>query len=122
MGSGLRLRSRRPEWAAAAPHALAELFAFLGSHLSPALHHAAPPKHVWTRPATKPSEKDLAQNQQAEGLPEADCMPAEERGHQPIPKTHHHETKHKRGQRREQHNFQTLQYPFSFPLFILMFS
>src|SRR6267378_6127013 len=122
MGSGLRLRSWRAEWAAASPHALAELFPFLRSHLRPALHHAAPPKHVRTRPATKPSEKDLAQNQQAEGLPEADWMPAEERRRQPVPKTHHHETKHKRGQRREQHKIQAPQYPFAFHLFILMFS
>src|SRR5467141_1956941 len=59
MGSGLRLRSGRPEWAAAAPHALAELFPFLRSHLRPALHHAAPPKHVRTRPATNPPKRIL---------------------------------------------------------------
>src|SRR5258708_4858705 len=101
LGSSLRLRSRRPKWAAAASHAFAELFPFLGSHLCPALHHAAPPEHVRTRPATKPSEKDFAQNQQAEGLPETDYVPAKECGHQPVPEAHHHETKHNRGQRHE---------------------
>src|ERR1700686_4001217 len=109
MKSGLWLRSRRSEWAAPASHTLAEFFPFLGRHLRPALHHAAPPEHVRARPATKPSEKDLAQNQQAECLPERDQMPPEERGHQPVPKTHHHETKHNRRRTHEQYKLQSPQ-------------
>src|SRR2546421_68090 len=119
MGSGLRLRSWRPEWAAAAPHALAELFAFLRSHLRPALHHAAPPKHVRTGPSTKPSQKDLAQNQQAEGLPEADQVLAEEGGHHPIPKPQPHQHKPKPSQLRKQHTIKPPQYHFSLHHFMV---
>src|SRR6516225_8166518 len=90
-----------------------------GGHLLPALHHAAPPMHA--RPPAKPSEEDLAQNEQTEGLPEADAVPSEKRRRQPVPQTHHHQAEHGDADDYQQRDFQypndpvsshTFSYPF----------
>src|SRR3954469_1283206 len=56
---------------AAAPTG-AESLALFGRHLLPPFRHAALPRPRWRARATKAAEKDLAQDQQAESLPEGD--------------------------------------------------
>src|SRR5215471_7168552 len=84
-GTGCRIRS--PECARAA-EALAELLALFRRHLPPALHHAATPVGPGSPATSKAAEENLAEDQDADGLPERDPMPAEKRRHEPIPEAH----------------------------------
>ena len=65
--------------------ALAEPFAFFGSHLVPLLTAAAPSAIPSAR--TPAAEQDTAEKQQPESLPEADQMPSKDLWHQGVPQT-----------------------------------
>ena len=58
---------------------LAELFAFVRSHLLPAVAHPASPVSAGAWPAARSSEQDLAQDQDAERLPKGDRAQSEQR-------------------------------------------
>src|SRR5260370_40225069 len=95
-------------------HALAKLLALLRGPPFTPLHHAATPVHVPPRVAPQSAKNDLAKNQNPKSLPEIDQVPAKKGGHQPIPKSHHHETKHGDEQRGKQHELQSPQTPMPF--------
>src|SRR5579859_2860020 len=83
-----RFRRRLKAAAISAP-APAHLFALLGRHLLPTLGHAFPdpPARVMTPAAmakTVMSEKNPAQNQDAQPLPKGDHAPSEQRWQQPV--------------------------------------
>src|SRR5580658_5327436 len=94
-GSGrlLRFTRRRCEAGTTTAPAIAEFFAFLGSHLFPALVHAlfdSAPAFGAMRPAkTMASKENAAESQQSESLPEGNLVPSEERRRQPVPEMHH---------------------------------
>jgi hypothetical protein len=54
----------------------------------------------------EPGEKDFAQDQQSQGLPESDGMQAEEGWHQVVPKPHDRKTKDASRQDCKHHKFQ----------------
>ena len=66
-------------------HALAEAFAFLGSHPAAAVVHAMTETVTAGTVPTKSAEQDAAEREESHGLPERDFAPAEERGQEPIP-------------------------------------
>src|SRR5713226_7499212 len=68
---------------------LAPLFAFFGGHTFPAVAHFAAEARAIAAVAAHATEKDSAESQQANSLPEGDCFPAEQRRKQPIPEMHH---------------------------------
>lgn len=84
--------------AATFAHTLPKSFAFLWSHVLPALGHAI--RHaighaaadIGARAAveSKSAEQDPAQQQHPERLPEGDFAPGEERRQQPIPEVQHY--------------------------------
>src|SRR3974390_908409 len=71
--------------AAARAHAFSESFPLLGSHRFPALGYTTAEPGARADVASQSSEKDPAQRQNAEPLPERDHAPAEKRRRQPIP-------------------------------------
>ena len=71
---------RSGERSASSAHAVAKFLAFFGGHVLPAFHHPATPSPVAVRTATEPAKKNFAENQQSQGLPVGDDMPAEQGG------------------------------------------
>src|SRR5438034_1143229 len=69
---------------------LAPLFAFFGGHTFPAVAHFETEARAIGAAVAHATEKDAAESQQADGLPEGDCFPAEQRRKQPIPEMHYY--------------------------------
>jgi hypothetical protein len=65
--------------------ALAEAVAFFGGHAAEAAAHAAIESEASGAMPAETAEEDAAEREQAEGLPEVEFVPAEERGHEPVP-------------------------------------
>src|SRR5262249_29167151 len=81
---------RTPSSPAALAHPFPKLLPLLRRHLLPPLMHPmtpVPPSPP--RPASKSAEKDLAQDQKAEGLPVGERVPSDGRRHGGIPQQHH---------------------------------
>ena len=70
---------------AAATHAVTEFFALLGSHAFPALGHASAESGAAEAAATDVAEKNAAEPEHSDGLPERQLAPAKERWEQPVP-------------------------------------
>src|ERR1700676_4880943 len=66
--------------------ALAEAFALVGGHAAAASFRGIPETVAAGAMPAETAEEDAAEREQADGFPEGELMPAEERGHQPIPK------------------------------------
>src|SRR5438874_9201689 len=82
--------SRGIKTPAARAHPFLKLLPLLRRHLLPALPHPmAPVPAPPSRPASKSAEKNLAQDQKAEGLPVSEQMPSGRRRHHVIPQLHH---------------------------------
>src|SRR5204862_2061541 len=84
-----RRSGRRRRSAPAGLAGLAPLFAFFGGHTFPAVAHFAAEARAIAAAVAHATEKDAAESQQADGLPEGDCFPAEQRRKQPIPEMHY---------------------------------
>jgi hypothetical protein len=76
-------------------HSPAEFFPLFGSHLFPAFRHAAAPVlAAASATAMEAAKQDLAQQQQADCLPERDRVPSEDIGDQRIPQALHQKTEY----------------------------
>src|SRR5579859_4168106 len=118
-GSGFGLRGGRRKGAAAAAYAFAEFLALFGGHLRPALHHAMAPVPAPAMTSAEAAEQDLAQHQNAQGLPVGDFMPAKYRRHKPVPQPHDYKTEQAYSQDYEWQDCQYFQRPIFFHFYLV---
>src|SRR5207253_5821786 len=90
--SGARIRIQRRRGPRAIHNPLADSFPFLRRHRLTAIAHS-PSRIEATRATythTKISEKNPAESEQSESLPEGNLPPSEQRRQIPVPQMHHH--------------------------------
>src|SRR5207237_733731 len=94
------LRCVRMTMTAARAHPLPKPLPLLRRHLLPPLEHP-PARPPTPRRSSKSAEEDLAENQEAEGLPIGEHMPSRGRHHDSVPL--HHDQPNDQGDGREDH-------------------
>src|SRR5580658_3668190 len=89
--AGLRFRFRRAPATPSAAGLFEEPLALFGRHLLPALVHSMTPAPSAAAHRTAPhaAEKQPAQNEQRNGLPERNRLQSEDRRHKPVPQVHY---------------------------------
>src|SRR5580698_3717976 len=111
--SRLRLGDRSVKRSAASSHRLAKFLPFFGGHLFPALNNSSSRAPTPAGPSAESAEKNLAENQNSDSLPDGDDVQTKERRHQPVPKRPDRKRKHNQTHNRETRNVHCTYYPMS---------
>ena len=115
----MHLRSSAPRveitWPQRPRRAPAEFFALFRRHLFPSFSHAVPPVH--SASAAEAAKENLAQQQDANRLPEVNRMPSDDRGNKPVPQVLHNDNQRLQPPRLQSGEFRVLCRAISFSYF-----